>query len=653
MTNNTKRQLVQQIEAADFFTHLLQHDLFLDFLNELKDLKSMKSTDGRPQFKNAEDDIRQHYIMNDDISLDDVLSGRVGIYNDEDIFNKFLLAVVDSRYTDEDLTNRLVTIINDSLHQEKKELFIYGYGANSRPIYKIKAVEEVYAPKNVAANHISFYVDKHPTGNTRYSSSHKKPEAFPSFVLAFNYTWNDFDAKTRFDLFYYNEHGAPLHVGDVKVISSATEKDQYGNYDVSQFLDDSFMELPSDFCSLGQNQDYYDTLKRLLGKSQMMSALWALQDCALFPVVEDRYSNHPFFYSLVREKEAEDTLNDEAYRLRGENLRERFFFTYHFKPNYADEATDISFNYSNNGDFPNNLYAIIGKNGTGKTQLISRLPLDLEAAKDVNFDHRPSFKKYIAVSYCYYDNFDIPDASATFNYRYCGLLKKMSNGKREIMSKADLQERLIENCKTITKKNRVNEWAEVMASFFPEATIKSWRSGENGQNINERTVIEAANKMSSGESAFLYVFFSIIANIGKYSLILFDEPETHLHPEAITSLTNAIHKLLEAYTSYGLIVTHSPIIVREMLSRNVLVMHRNDDQLLVNRIGIESFGENIAVLSNEIFGNEAVQPHFKKHITKLVSLGADYEDIVKEIQTEGIPLSINLQMYVKNVTKSN
>ena len=47
--------------------------------------------------------------------------------------------------------------------------------------------------------------------------------------------------------------------------------------------------------------------------------------------------------------------------------------TLHFKPNYADEATDISFNYSNNGDFPDNLYAIIGKNGTGKTQLISRL----------------------------------------------------------------------------------------------------------------------------------------------------------------------------------------------------------------------------------------------------------------------------------------
>lgn len=656
MDNKQKQSLFKQLEEAGFFQWLVQNDLFLDFINSFKDLKSMKSTDGRPQFKTAEDDIRQHFIMNDDMSLDEVFSSRVGLYQDEDVFVGFLLAVVDARFSVNDNgVQRLMEIINPYLHAEGKEYYLYGYNSNSKAVYKIKNVEEEYSPKNIALNRIPFYVDKHPTGNTKYANNHKQPDKFPSIVLAFNSGWDDFGVCTWFNMFYYDVDAMSHHVGVVKIIHTSyytQEQLQKGYYRVAEHVDDSFTQLSGDYCSLGQSEEYYFTLKRYL-PNDYLSVLWALRDCALFPTIEEKFSNHPYFYSLIRENGVEDVMNNIMYKLKDENAETRFYFKYHFKPKYANQSSDISFSFSSKGEFPNNLYAIIGKNGVGKTQLISQLPLDLESNREDAFDHKPSFKKYITVSYCYYDNFKIPDTSATFDYRYCGLLKKLPDGHKEIMTKEDLQQRLINDCKEITKKSRVDEWSSVMRTFFKEDVINSWREGKGKECLNIKAIVESAEKLSSGEASFLYVFFDIMAHIRKYSLILFDEPETHLHPTAITSLINAVHRLLKTYNSYGLIVTHSPIIIRELLSRNVLVMQRNGDQLATYKIGVESFGENIATLTNEVFGSEDIRPYYKRQIKDLAEMGYDYEDIVDEIQTDGIPLSLNLQMYVKNLTRAN
>ena len=474
MDARQKEELFNRIVVAGFFDQLEQRELFLPFINSFKDLKSMPSTDGRPQFKNAEDDIWQHFIMNNDISLDDVFSRRVGIYNDEETFNGFLLAVVDSKFTeDKDYTEELVGIINSALHQENKELYLYGYGSNGRPVYRIKDVEEECSPRDVLANRIPFFVDKLPSGNTRYSQSHRRPNQFPCFVLAFNYTWDDYSVSTRFDLFYYDEHELCTHVGDVKIIHTSYytgEQLREHYYKVTNYMEDRFEQLSPDFCSLGQNEGYYFNLKRLFG-DRTMSVLWALRDCALFPTIEEKFSNHPNFFSLIRVRDAENALNDVMYKLKDESTDTRFFFKYHFKPDYANAPTDIEFLFSSEGTFPNNLYAIIGRNGTGKTQLVSHLPLDLEAKREDRFNHIPTFKKYIAVSYCYYDNADIPDSSASFDYKYCGLLKKLPNGDKEIMTKEDLQARLIDDCREINKKDRVAEWAEVMGTFFDDKTI--------------------------------------------------------------------------------------------------------------------------------------------------------------------------------------
>lgn len=657
MNKEQKKELFNIINNKGFFGELVEEELFIDFINSFVDLKSMRSTDNRPQIKNAEDDIVKHYIMNDDWGVDYVFETIVGIYHDDEIYYNFLTAVADSKYTiDQTKTEILVSVINGYLHQEGKQFFLYGYGNNNRPVYKIGNIDEEFVPRDIEIIQIPIFIDKNPTGNTRHYDTHKKPDEVPAFVFSYNYFWDDYGANTRFDLFYYDENGDSERIGDVKVLHSKSktgEEMRNGHYRVIAYMDDRYDGFPSSICSLGQNESYYYSIKRIFGE-RYMSVLWLLKDCAIFPRIEDKFANHPQFYSLTREREAEDALNNILYKLKDEDIRERFYFSYLFKPTYASQPSPISFRFSSSGPMPNNLYAVIGRNGVGKTQLVSQLPLDLEASDTSKFDHIPTFKKYISVSYCYYDNFTIPDSSATFDYVYCGLLKKKRDGGTEIMTRDDLQSRLISDAITINKKNRVDEWKEVMSTFFEEEILDKWvQINEKGyQTILPQRVATDAKKMSSGQSSFLYVFFNIMANIRKYSLILFDEPETHLHPEAITALINAVHKMLAAYQSYGLIVTHSPIIVRELLSRNVLIMRREGNVQMTRPIGIEPFGENLSVLTSVIFGSEEVAPYYKSRIRQLVREGYTYDAIVEMIQTNGVQLSMNLKMFIKNMERA-
>ena len=92
----------------------------------------------------------------------------------------------------------------------------------------------------------------------------------------------------------------------------------------------------------------------------------------------------------------------------------------------------------------------------------------------------------------------------------------------------------------------------------------------------------------------------LIAQIRTNSLILFDEPETHLHPNAITELMNSLLDLVKRYDSFCIIATHSPIVIQSLQSRDVLVVVREENDISVRNLEKESFGENLTVITEDI-----------------------------------------------------
>ncbi|HIC30398.1 MAG TPA: hypothetical protein EYO76_00625, partial [Flavobacteriaceae bacterium] len=241
----------------------------------------------------------------------------------------------------------------------------------------------------------------------------------------------------------------------------------------------------------------------------------------------------------------------------------------------------------------------------------------------------------------------IPKKTATFNYIYCGL----RNEKGELLSEKGLLLRFHSTWKRIQTLERMEQWRTVLLNFIEEDMVDEFIVSRNRHEyeVSIDGFNKVRRKLSSGQSIILYIISQIVANIRYDSLLLFDEPETHLHPNAITQLMNTIYSLVDEFQSYCILATHSPLVVRECFSRNVYVLERHENVPSVRKIAMESFGENLTILSEEVFGNKETPKHYKKLIRELVEKGMSYEEIVAYIESDDVPLGLNAKIYIKSI----
>lgn len=151
--------------------------------------------------------------------------------------------------------------------------------------------------------------------------------------------------------------------------------------------------------------------------------------------------------------------------------------------------------------------------------------------------------------------------------------------------------------------------------------------------------------MSSGESILLYSFTQIIAETKKESLVLFDEPELHLHPRAISNIIPAINEMLWMLNAYAIVATHSPIILQQIPSKFVRVFDNYSGQLTTRTLEIETLGENLNAITHEVFNTfESEQPY--KQILKSLSLKYSNEEINDIFDGK---LSLSCQLYLESL----
>ena len=68
----------------------------------------------------------------------------------------------------------------------------------------------------------------------------------------------------------------------------------------------------------------------------------------------------------------------------------------------------------------------------------------------------------------------------------------------------------------------------------------------------------------------------------------------------------------------------------------------------MNRIGIESFGEDVSVLSDMVFGNLGKAKRYERFIEDVVKeKGYDYDAAVAELQKGPNALSLNAKLLVR------
>ena len=84
-------------------------------------------------------------------------------------------------------------------------------------------------------------------------------------------------------------------------------------------------------------------------------------------------------------------------------------------------------------------------------------------------------------------------------------------------------------------------------------------------------------------------------------------------------------------------------------------MSRYDNTPDVKKIGVESFGENVATLNTAIFGKDGVQPYYRKRIKEIMKrYNFNYQQMADILESDGLPMSLNTSIYVKSIeTKKN
>jgi hypothetical protein len=85
---------------------------------------------------------------------------------------------------------------------------------------------------------------------------------------------------------------------------------------------------------------------------------------------------------------------------------------------------------------------------------------------------------------------------------------------------------------------------------------------------------ELPRNLSSGELAMLRFVAQAVGAAERACIFLFDEPETHLHPNFISEFMDTLNHLLSATQSVAIIATHSAYIVREVPRQHVRVISK-------------------------------------------------------------------------------
>jgi predicted ATP-binding protein involved in virulence len=120
---------------------------------------------------------------------------------------------------------------------------------------------------------------------------------------------------------------------------------------------------------------------------------------------------------------------------------------------------------------------------------------------------------------------------------------------------------------------------------------------------SEEEFTEFFRALSSGHKIVVKIILELIAYLEgeEPTLVLIDEPETHLHPPLTAAFLRSVRECLETLNGFAVIATHSPVVLQELPSRYVRVLRRVGNRASMESPEIETFGEAIGSITQHVF----------------------------------------------------
>ncbi|MDV4111465.1 hypothetical protein CMT20_06545 [Elizabethkingia anophelis] len=506
------------------------------------------------------------------------------------------------------------------------------YRSTISKINDIELIREIFGDSElvVKEREIPFYLQS--KGSTDES-------LYPCFKLNRD-DWDDYGYKTQYKISYHEDSKSGIQIGTAKFFNK--------NEDIGD-LPEAFTKLEYFYCSLGQDNRYYLNLREKLDKRVSDYYLDAVNDLAVNKGMRDEFEHTSGFKnSLMRSSEAQKAFREGGYVFRGEKMKNTFDFEFTTQIGKALTPHSINFDFTEKGDLPFRIKVLIGKNGTGKTHYLARLASTLSGYRvegEFNTKLMPAFSRVITISYSLFDNFPRPEKTKGFSYYYCGF-----RGGKGFLTPKQMNNRFIKAMRVLGDSSRLNHFGRYLSNILNEELVSEILD-EDFLELRDKSFslfdVSYYSKFSSGQLIMILVLAELTAYVTENSLILIDEPETHLHPNSISLFINVINKILNRYESFAIIATHSPQIVQEVPAKDIVVVERHGNVSSTRSVGLETFGENLNSITQRIFHTINSDEYYRTFLSNL-SRSKSYDSIIKSFEKYSQPLSLNTKMFLQS-----
>ncbi|MCU4173950.1 AAA family ATPase [Carboxylicivirga sp. N1Y90] len=471
-------------------------------------------------------------------------------------------------------------------------------------------------------------------------------EATNQFRLEYD-NWDDwFEFSTLFHLVYIDSEEIYHRIGSLKI-------GQFNMTERRPTIPSEFDELPKDFFSLGQDVSYYENLNAF-GDEIRDNVLSKLNDVALNnEIYEKSIEERVMKISLLRDVSISSVVGQYRRLAQGMAQLSPYNFKYTAPKTKGSTSPRMKFDFSviPNSNPPTNIHVLIGRNGVGKTYLlnnmISSLLVDNARSRYGYFtsdDYNEIFSNLVSVTFSAFDTTEpMPerkDKTKGLQYSYIGLKRNKQGKDTSLAPKSPtiLKNEFVKSVEACRRGAKNERWKRALIelesdNIFKEAEVTKIAEIRNKDEFKEEAGI-LFNKLSSGHKIVLLTITRLVETVEERSLVLLDEPEAHLHPPLLSAFIRALSNLLIERNGVAVIATHSPVVLQEVPMSCVWKLRRSGAESKIERLEAESFGENVGLLTREVFGLEVTYSGFHKLILEKVNEFDSFKEVLDSFNSE-------------------
>ena len=470
--------------------------------------------------------------------------------------------------------------------------------------------------------------------------------------------WNDHGLKTMYHLKYFDLTCKLHDIGTLKIGEFNMKENQ-----TCPNIPNTFDHLSKNFFSLGQDSDYYNNIMSLDSEEIRKAILTSLNDIAADEDLYSRVSNEEITSISLFRFLTNETVEGQFRRiLSGGAQLTNYSFSYVGKSPINEEFNQFKlyFDIKPGSRPPTNLHVLIGSNGVGKTYILNSMIRALRFPRQGNSsgnrfltngeENVCPFANLVFVSFSAFDDFgnfhDSEFEAGQIQYSYIGLQKKVENYRSNEMALTKTPEDLVEefarSAKLCTVGAKLDRWKKALNvlevdTVFSDAEIANLV--DLSEDDFERESREIYRRLSSGHKIVLLTITRLIECVHEKTLVLMEEPESHLHPPLLSAFIRALSDLLVNRNGVAVVATHSPVVLQEVPRSCVWRIHRHGNYTRVRRPNRQTFAENVGILTGEVFGLEVTRSGFHKMLDKESSEANSVEEVLDKfddgVGTEG------------------